>query len=346
MRKILDYPYLGAFPMCSAMDNENERTTRPAARNVEAIFGDLRTLSQGEGALHDISLIMYRDWVVAIDVQEAKVADDPEKRWSTTKLNNNELMLLLGLMVQSSSDRTYSNVVAGDKFEQAADKLLREFHDRLIADSVPADRGDPSQTERKLGSAAREAIYYGADSFYLHQLERFARDRYRDDFEWLLRNAGQSARPMVEMARFILDRVSQQMTAIGAMKKEGIASSKADLTNSLLIAKADLTKKFGDNKTGAFVSKFATPITDANETFTSPFVVNQVYLAPLIDLGEHLYAPNSYRLIESIYESPFYWMMLDDSYRDTAATHRGAFLERTAAALFAPCSAKPTSMRM
>jgi hypothetical protein len=151
---------------------------------------------------------------------------------------------------------------------------------------------------------------------------------------------------MVQVASFILDRISQQMTAIGAMRKEGIDPSKADLTDSLLIAKADLAKKFGDDRTGAFVSKFATPITDANATFMSPFVVNQVYLAPLIDLGEHLYAPNSYRLIESIYESPFYWMMLDDSYRDTAATHRGAFLERTAAALFAPCSAKPTSMRM
>lgn len=315
------------------MDAGADNTKRPSPRDLDGIFDDLRALAQSEGALHDISSLMYRDWVVAIDVVEGKVADDPEKRWSDTKLNSNELMLLLGLMVQSLSDRTYSVVVPDSGFEDKADTLLREFHDRLIADSRP-NIEDASDIEKKLGSAAREAIYYGADSFYLHQLERFGRDRYREDFEWLIRNAGLSARPMVEIARYVMERISQQMTAINAMKKEGDEVSKDGLTNSLLIAKSELVEKFGTGKASAFVSKFATPVTDANADFTAPFVVNQVNLAPAIDLGEHLYAPNAYRLFESIYESPFYWMIVDDSYRNTAAQHRGTFLERTAADLF------------
>ena len=59
----------------------------------------------------------------------------------------------------------------------------------------------------------------------------------------------------------------------------------------------------------------------------------------MIDIGEHLYAPNAYRLFESVYESPTYWMMVDPAYLDTAAKHRGVFLERTAADYFVPCLA-------
>ena len=120
---------------------------------------------------------------------------------------------------------------------------MQEFHDRLTLDSIDFD--DPAKIEQKLGAAAREAIYYGADSFFLHQLERFGRERYRDDFEWLIRNAGIAARPMVEIARFVMEYISRQMSAIGAMKKEGITPSKEDLTNSLLIAKAELVKSSG-----------------------------------------------------------------------------------------------------
>lgn len=265
---------------------ELEHPGRPEARSLEEIFHDLRVLAQSAGALHDISAIMYRDWIVAIDLREGKVADDPEKRWSTTKLNSNEFMLLLGLMVQSASDCTYSIVNPESDFADKADRLLREFHDRLTLDSMP-DFGDLAKVERTLGAAAREAIYYGADSFFLHQLERFSRDRYRGDFEWLIRNAGLSARPMVEIARFIMEYTSRQMSAINAMKEDGAIPTKADLTDSLLIAKAELIKKFGARKANAFIGKFATPATNANANFTSAFVANQANLAPLIDIGEH-----------------------------------------------------------
>lgn len=240
-------------------------------------------MAQSDGALHELSSLYYRDWVVAIDVEEGTVANEPEKRWSTAKLNNNEFMLLMGLMVQSTSDRTHVVVVLDNDFEARADALLREFHDRLIADARPILE-DPSDIERKLGVAAREAIYYGADSFYLHQLARFGRDRYRADFEWLIRNSGLSARPMVEIARFVMERISLQMTAIVAMKEEGAEITKEDLTNSLLIAKSELAEKFGSNMADAFVTKFATPVAGANLGFTGPFVVNQANLAPLIDL--------------------------------------------------------------
>ena len=63
---------------------------RPAPRAMSEIFEDLRVLAQTDGALHNISSIIYRDFVLIVDLKEAKVVDDAEQRWSTTKLNKNE----------------------------------------------------------------------------------------------------------------------------------------------------------------------------------------------------------------------------------------------------------------
>jgi hypothetical protein len=315
---------------------EEARPKRPAPRSSSEIFADLRALAHGDGALHEISAIIYRDWVVTVDLQEARVTDDPEHRWSTSKLNKNELMLLLGLTVQSQSDRTFSVQVADGKFALLADQLLREFHDRVLEDGTPAfDKKSQKFVEDResIGRAAREAIYFGADSFYLHQFSGFSRLRYRDDATWLLQNAGLSIRPMIDIAKFIVDLINGQMTAVGHMRKEGHHFTHGGLTDSLLISKADVRKKFGQ-RANAFFSKFATPVTGANAGFVDPFAINAVAISPIIDLGEHLYVPNQYRLYEAIYESPFYWMMGDKSYSDTAADHRGAFLEKTATHIF------------
>lgn len=308
----------------------------PEPRSHDEIFADLRTLAQRPGALHEISKLVYRDWVITIDMKEGRITDDPSSRWSSAKLNKNELLLLLGLTVQCERDDTYSVLSDVEDFAVRADLLLREFHDRVLRDCAPAFCKDTQQfIERPegIGLIAREAIYYGADSFYFHQLSRFSRLRYREDATWLLQNAGLSIRPMVDIAMFIAKRINQNMTEVGFLRKQGREMHSGDLTNSLLISKSDLRDKFGQ-KADAFLAKFSTPASGSNKGFVNPFAVNVVAIAPLIDIGEYLYVPNQYRLSEALYESPFYWMLADKSYCDVAAQHRGAYLEQAAAHVF------------
>ncbi len=318
------------------MHLEETKSERTVSRSSEEIFDDLRNLAQTEGALHEISAIVYRDWLITVDIKEQRVADASEKRWSTSKLNKNELMLLLGLAVQSQSDCTYTVQVGDDTFAARADQLLRELHDRVLADSgLIFNRAANKfiESPNSIGPMAREAIYYGADSFYLHQFLKFSRLRYRDDVTWLLQNADLSIRPMIDISKFIVDRINQQMSGVREMRSEGHVFSHGELTNSLLISKADVRKKFGQ-KANAFFAKFATQVIGANAGFTDPFAINAVSIAPLIDLGEYLYVPNQYRLYETIYESPFYWMLADKAYANIAAEHRGTFLEQTATHIF------------
>jgi len=305
-------------------------------RSTAEIFGDLQALAHEEGALHEISAIIYRDWVVTIDTHEGRVVDDPSYRWSTEKLNKNELMLLLGLMVQSPTNRTHAVQTEDKTFADRVDRLLRELHDRILSDCAPTyDKETQTVITRpdSMGSLAREAIYYGAESFYLHQFPGFSRERYREDGTWLLQNAGVSIRPIIDIAKFIVDRINNQMTAVGYLRQEGQLFTNGDLTNSLLISKAELRKKFG-SKTDAFLVKFSTPSTGTNELFVDPFAINTVTIAPLIDLGDYLYVANQYRLFETVYESPFYWMGSDKFYVDTAMKHRGDFLEKITTTIF------------
>lgn len=335
--------YVGPLPRvrigCHAgdavTDHENP-PERPPPRSGPEIFEDLRVLAQSDGALHEISAMLYRDWVVTIDMVEGRIIDDPGHRWSISKLNKNEFLLLLGLMTQSDHDRTYQIVTADQTFAERADKLLREFHDRVLEDvGISFDPETKTMPDRadSLGYLARESIYYGAESFYVHQFLKFGRQRYREDMDWLLRNVGASIRPLLDIAKHIVDQVNKQMNGTLHARQLGHEFNNGDLTNSMLISKADLRAKFGD-KADAFTRKFVTPISGVNEGFTDPFAINQLAISPIIELGDYLYVPHQYRLMESLYESPFYWMVADKTYEDTHSKHRGAFLEATASQIF------------
>jgi len=311
---------------------DSDQPERPEPRDAGVIFDDLRALAQSDGALHSLSSLFYRDWVLRVDTLEGKVVEEADKRWSITKLNNNELMLLLGLTVQADSDRIYTVVPTDEVFSNKADKLLREFHDRVIENArSKMNWSDPNSIkgDEAFGPMSQEAIYYGADGFYLHQFERLSRLRYRNDGDWILGNVGLSIRPMLDIARFIIDRINLQITAATMMSEETGGLGPRDMTNSLVISKADLVDKFGQ-KAGAFLSKFSIPAVGSNLDFSSPFDINLVNFSPLIDIGDFIYVSNQYRLFASIYESPFYWMFEDEEYKNKAASNRGDFLEDNA----------------
>ncbi|MEQ9637794.1 MAG: hypothetical protein RLW68_17160 [Devosia marina] len=133
------------LPSKPGMRRESNVTSerRPSPRPMDQIISELRSIAQSEGALHEIASIIYRDWVLTIDTKEAKVTDDPSERWSVEKLNNNELMLLVGLCVQSPTDRTWSILPKSDRFATSIDALFRELHDRINEDSPWIDGRAP-----------------------------------------------------------------------------------------------------------------------------------------------------------------------------------------------------------
>lgn len=201
-----------------------DKTGKPEPRSEAEIFEDLRIIAQSEGSLHEITSLIYRDILVTVDRREARVTDDPEHRWSTSKLNQNEMLLLLGLMVQSPTDRTYTVDSGREGFAASVDALFSEFHERVMADAISSIQWEPGgivAREDTIGRMGREVIYYGAQGFYAHQLLKFSRLRYSRDESWLTQNVGMSIRTMLEIVKFVSDRVNQQITAIGHLREQG-----------------------------------------------------------------------------------------------------------------------------
>jgi hypothetical protein len=54
------------------MEDHTTPDAHPNPRELSAIFNDLRALCQSDGALHSISALIYRDWVLTIDTMEGR----------------------------------------------------------------------------------------------------------------------------------------------------------------------------------------------------------------------------------------------------------------------------------
>jgi Holliday junction resolvase-like predicted endonuclease len=67
---------------------------------------------------------------------------------------------------------------------------------------------------------------------------------------------------------------------------------------------------------------------DRNTHFSDASAFNSVAASPLIPLPDgRVLLLQYYSIVESLYESPFYWMAADDAYKATAFKHRGEFTE-------------------
>ena len=300
-------------------------------RSVDKCFAELRSLCHQPGFFHAISRIIFRDFFSKVD-QQGVVTFDTE-RYSRARIIHNELMLLVGLAIQSKSPDTYSQIGNTEELVAKADKLLEELHSVLEApmhthlDELLRE----GESKTSFGDIAREAIFYGAQSAFNSQYRDMARKRYREDTEWLLRNRGISIRPIIEIAKYIEDHVNNHITFV--MDQNDYQTAKiptAEISNALLVSKDGLIKKFGD-KARAFIALFSTSATDANRGFNTLFDFNEANARPLIDIGEYLYLSNQYKLSESIYESPVHWIRDDDNYKNDASKHRGDFLENSIA---------------
>ena len=302
----------------------------PQSRSTAEIFEDLRILCRETGFLHAISAVVFRDTFIAVD-QSGEVQLDEEQRFSRSRLNNNELMLLVGLLVQSGSRNVFEEVANTEALVTRADKLLEEFH-AALEQPLKQTLQKPHSADlyrATFGDFAREAIYYGAESAFNLQWTQFARERYRNDLNWLLSSKGISIRPIIEIATYIKDRVNLQTTVLINFRENPEAPpNPSDISSALVIDRQMLIEEFGQ-KTSRFLDLFSIPINNSNASFDQAFAFNEVNVRPIINLGQFLYIPNSFRLSESIYDSPYYWMLEDTDYKDIASKHRGEFLERT-----------------
>lgn len=300
------------------------------SRSEREIFADLEKLCKSPGFIHIIAAFCLRD--NSLSYAKELLPDDLSRQYSKDRLIRTEISTLIGLLAKCSIDYEVESETSINENMEKAEALLREFHDSLNAETFSHFTLEAVRNNRsplKSSSALRESIFYAGESAYYFQYSAFSKQKYSNDSDWIKRNKGFS----IDEAHIIIEAITKIIDDQAQNYFEN-ARKRHELPSPLSIYAFhinDLIEKTSIDVTTlrAFLSSMELiPGDSANQAFNSFSAYNEANSLPLLRLQTDNWALfQQYSIVESIYESPFYWMNLDPDQKNIAAKNRGEFLE-------------------
>jgi SEC-C motif/Nuclease-related domain len=311
------------------------------SRSEQEVFDDLDALCSSPGYIHVLSFISHRDNMVSFDGEltgEAMAASYAPARTMRT-----EFSTLMGLMLKHPID--YS-LPAPQKMQELIDKTHSLLHELHLCLNVPMiatfkrvfaaqQSGLSIEDERPVKNAdeLREPIFYGGESAYSFQYRDFSLDRYSKDNDWLIENKGfgiSDAHAITGALTRLQNR--KVVETIKAMPQ--LDPSRWTALPGFTFSLAEIAKESGISQAvaSAVLAALTAPMPPTNEAFTSLGEFNVANALPILlsPSGDYI-SLQSYGIAEALYDSPFYWMLADKAYKNTAVGNRGAFTERLVA---------------
>jgi len=295
------------------------------------VLDQLENLVTERGYLYSLALMVMRD--LSVDVREILKID-----WHS-RISFREFSFLFGLLVKRPISRGLPTSEDIQRHMDTTNRLLHQLHEChmvSVKDKMPellASRESKAEAEREedfkrlIGSGEwmTEPIFYGGSGAYGFQFLELARKRYQFDIQWLSENKQISAEDMAALAQEI--KVLQERKA----KERTAPTNYEDACHAavaiLSLREDELISASGEARR-SFLKHFSLTPGTANQGFAAPGSYNQTESHPLIALGPNEYfLPVWFNLAQSIYESPFYWMLKDCKYRETSFKHRGVATE-------------------
>ena len=312
---------------------------RAPDRNDTDIFADLEQLSQEPGFIYSFCLMVARClWMSTDDVAEIDWTDRP---------NQEELSLLLGLLVKHPirleaipSEETIL------KQAQQAITLLQDLHLFLSSPTLPGSGSDADDPERltellhnyedwmNSGKGMVEPIFYGGQGAYAFQFLEMASKRYAADAQWIQQHKGASIEGFAKIANDLELHTLERLRGI----RRGIAlNEECKAVLSAMTFGLDDLPTISPQSLENFITAFSLTPEGINQEFNTTADYNAVHSRPVVVLGGGQYCiPIFPDLPKAIYDSPYYWMIEDEQYRDTALRNRGDATESIAHDLLSP----------
>jgi hypothetical protein len=302
-------------------------------RSEQEIFDELAALCASPGYAHAIAYFCYRDHFVGF-ADELKPEDYPNL-FSTERLIRTEISTLIGLMLRGPRDLNLPEPKALEAYVAQTEVLLNELHQalqqpmRAELEAAFADRATTTRVDPFAKAAAmREPIFYGAESAWGSQYRDFAVQRYARDADWLQKNKGFTPEEGKKIIAAINDFLNGSILAtLKAMKT--LPPERWTVLDGFQFTAAAISAKSGlpSEKVQAVITAFSNP-EDGNPTFTSLNAFNASNAYPILkaDGEKHLVFLQT-GLNEALYDNPFYWMIVDKAYLETAMKNRGLFTE-------------------
>jgi hypothetical protein len=304
------------------------------ARAEQEIFNDLEALCSSAGYVHVLAYFSWRDSFLTYS--DAMTAEILSKSYDRSRLIRTELSTLIGLMLKSPVDFGLPDPSTFAEMAERTEVLLEELHQTLLAPMLASFTEDglvSGVSPFTRADVLREPIFYGGESAYSFQYRDFARERYARDDAWLQAHKGfaiAEAHLVVLTINRLIDR--KMLAAVKGLRRDDPSTwtvlpghcFKADE----VVSESGLSVATVEAVLAAFTNAPA----PTNTQFETLGDFNSINATPLIAIpgGDYL-SLQPYSLVETLYDSPSYWMIADREYRNTASTHRGQFTEEFAA---------------
>lgn len=300
-------------------------------RSESEIFAELADLCLSPGYLHAIAYFCFRDNMISFSGD--MTADDMQNMFSRDRLIRTEISTLIGLSLKGERDLALPTPDEMEQYLNRSEELLEELHRVMSAQMYPelllseSENGDPDVGAK--GGVLREPIFYGGESAYSNQYRDFSISKYSIDDSWLIANKGFSIQTAQLVVKTIATLQDNKVNDVLKGMKNDDPNDRTILPGFTLTAievakKANLVVK----DVARVLSAFSVLVDERNEEFQSVNDFNIANARPLVQIDDERYVLfQIYSLVESLYESPFYWMGADESYCDSAMDNRGKFTE-------------------
>ena len=296
-------------------------------REEEAIFRDLAVICTSPGYVHALAYLCFRDNIVGYS--DEMHAEDMDNLFSMDRLIRTETSTLIGLMVQQEIDWSLPDPETTQYYIDETEKLLKELHKSMSAKVWSSLEAATETNPFQKGSVLREPIFYGGESAYSFQFRDLSIPKYRADDEWLERQKGftiQSACNVVHaLIRLRNGKFTSIMDSLAVRDPKDWTFLPCFVFTAEEIAEASgIEHSLVERVVNAFVLRDG----DRNAPFRAIDDFNVISAMPILPGSNgRLFMFEQYTLQQSLYESPFYWMYEDRTYRDTALRNRGRFVE-------------------
>lgn len=311
---------------------ESSSERKSEERTEAQVFLELATLCASPGYIHAIAYFCFRDNLIKYSGQLG--VKDMDSHYEGSSLLRSEISTLIGLMARSLIVVDMPTPETFQRYVDRTDELMQELHHAMAAEAFFGGKDwhalfaagkDPFQD----GAAMREPIFYGGESAYNFQYKALTQLKYEADDGWLAKMRGFRIADALAVTKAIGDF---HLRRLSLLRKEMRAQTPDQWTflPAFTFTIDDIATSSGVEiaTTEAVLSSFRFESRERNDPFTGLSEFNETNVRPILDLGEGTYVLlQHYQLQESLYESPFFWMMADDDYRAIATTNRGKFTE-------------------
>ena len=302
--------------------------TPPNVPNETTIFESLERLACKPGYAHVLAALCYKHkFLPSNSILEFT---DGSKAGLGEKLVRTEIGILVGLFSKSKRDLSIPNTEILRNMIDETELLLSKLHESTMPELKLELTSSPSaneSTEKGEVAFLREAMIYSGESGYTFQYRNLSVEKYANDDQWLVDNKGFKISEACAVYDSILESQRQRLVELRDESKPYLIDHQTLLTAYIVSADALAEHSELSLKTvPAVIEAFS--LRGDNDKFSGISEFNEANAAPLIPIGDSTFIVfDLHALAESLYESPFYWMMADEIYSDLHTVNRGRFTE-------------------